>query len=104
MILKRAPQPSTTSARIIQCASRFCDTELNSLRVVEFYRGYGYCSRTCRKDWPPVINKIQSLYKAPIEVVLFVSLKLFRSRRRVAEVLDIPATTLDKLYIRFDIA
>lgn len=104
MILKRSPQPAKQEgSRVIICASRFCDNELNSLKSVEIYRGYGYCSRSCRKDWPPIINKIQSIYKAPIEVVLYVSLRLFRSRRRVAEVLDISATTLDKLYARFEI-
>jgi len=105
MILKRAPQPSNaSSSKVISCSSRFCNTDLSSLKTIEIFRGYGYCSRSCRKEWPPIINKIQSIYKAPIEVILFVSLRLFRSKRRVAEVLDISATTLDNLYERFNIS
>lgn len=104
MLLKRAPHPpSHVEYRRVKCSNRFCSTLLNDLKAIEYYKGFGYCSKSCRKDWPPVINKIQSQYHIPIEVVLYVSLRLFRSKRRVAEVLDISATTLEKIYLRFGI-
>lgn len=87
-----------------KCASRFCNTDLTSIKTVIIDRGFGYCTKRCKKEWPPTINRIQSAYgNTPIELILSVSLKLFRSKKRAAEVLDISATTFEKLAVKFEI-
>lgn len=89
--------------RVVPCQNRFCNTDLRSVKTPEVYRGYGYCSKSCRKEWPPFVIKLQVRYEAPIEVVLEVALKLFRSKRRTAEILNIPASTMERLVSRFGI-
>lgn len=101
MISVRTPLAPTepTIAAEVHCASRFCERELT--KNVIYFRGYGYCSKACRKEWPPTVLRIQTEYDAPIEVVLTVALGLFRSKRRVADILQISSTSLDKLVSRF---
>lgn len=87
-----------------KCASRFCNMDLTTIKTVIIDRGFGYCSKRCKKEWPPIINRIQSAYgNTPVELILTVSLKLFRSKKRAAEVLDISATTFEKLSVKFKI-
>lgn len=100
----RTPVPSDAPAKIKKCASRFCENELRNLKTVVVDRGFGYCSKRCKKEWPPVINRIQANYgNTPIETILFISLKLFRSKRRAAEILEIASSTLEKLVERFNV-
>jgi DNA-directed RNA polymerase specialized sigma24 family protein len=101
----RTPLGSTAmpATRVVKCSNRFCETDLREVRSPVVYRGYGYCSKSCRKEWPPVIIKLQSQYEAPIEVILEVALKMFRSKRRTAEMLNIAATTMERLVTRFSI-
>lgn len=101
----RTPVASTaiSAQRVVKCANRFCATDLRTVKLPVVYRGYGYCSKSCRKEWPPVIIKLQAHYKAPIEVILEVALKLFRSKRRTAEILNIAGSTMERLVGRFGI-
>jgi hypothetical protein len=101
----RTPVASTaiSAERVVKCANRFCDTDLRNVKLPVVYRGYGYCSKGCRKEWPPVVIKLQSRYEAPIEVILEVALKLFRSKRRTAELLNIAGSTMERLVGRFAI-
>lgn len=89
--------------RIVKCANRFCTIDLREVKVPLVYRGYGYCSKSCRKEWPPIVIKLQSQFDAPIEVILEVALKLFKSKRRTAEILNIASSTMERLVSRFDI-
>jgi DNA-directed RNA polymerase specialized sigma subunit len=101
----RTPVASTaiSAERVVKCANRFCETDLRTVKLPVVYRGYGYCSKSCRKEWPPVVIRLQSHYKAPIEVILEVALKLFRSKRRTAELLNIAGSTMERLVGRFGI-
>jgi len=92
-----------SKSRIVKCANRFCNTDLRLIRVPLVHRGFAYCSKTCRKEWPPIVVRLQSRYEVPIEVILEVSLKLFRSKRRTAEILDIAGSTMERLVTRFGI-
>lgn len=86
-----------------KCSSRFCTNLLPDPPPVSD-RGFPYCSKRCKKEWPPIINRIQSTYgNTPVEVILSISVKLFRSKRRAAEILDISTTTFEKLATRFRI-
>ena len=96
--------PSLTPERVVKCANHFCEMDLRSVKVPVVYRGFGYCSKTCRKEWPPVVIKLQAQYEAPIAVILEVSLKLFRSKRRTAEILNMASSTMERLVFRFGIA
>src|SRR6266478_8148512 len=87
-----------------KCASLFCSIDLTTVKSPVVEKGFGYCSKKCKKEWPPVVNKIQSKYgNTPIEVVLAISLKLFRSKRRAAEVLNMGVSTFEKLAAKFKI-
>jgi hypothetical protein len=101
----RTPVASTaiSANRNVPCANRFCDIDLRTVKLPIIYRGYGYCTKGCRKEWPPVVIKLQSRYEAPIEVILEVSLKLFRSKRRTAELLGVAGSTMERLMGRFAI-
>lgn len=95
--------PDLGAARIVKCANHFCETDLRTVKVPVVFRGYGYCSKSCRKEWPPVVIKLQMQFEAPIEVILEVALKLFRSKRRTAEILNIATSTMDRLSGRYGI-
>jgi hypothetical protein len=95
--------PVLGAARVVKCSNHFCETDLRTVKVPVAYRGYGYCSKSCRKEWPPVVIKLQSQFEAPIEVILEVALKLFRSKRRTAEILNIATSTMDRLAGRYGI-
>jgi len=98
---KRTPVPGRKTEK--KCASRFCDNDLHPSKII-LEKGFGYCSKRCKKEWPPSINKIQSSYgNTPIEVILVISLKLFKSKRRAAEILDVSVTTFEKLSTKFSI-
>ena len=92
-----------SKSRVVKCANRFCNTDLRLIKVPLVHRGFAYCSKTCRKEWPPIVVRLQSRYEVPIEVILEVSLKLFRSKRRTAEILDIAGSTMERLVTRFGI-
>lgn len=100
---QRSPVFSSVVNRPVKCSSKFCDKDLRFVPTPIVHRGYGYCSKTCRKEWPPVINKIQAQYEMPLEIILEIALKLFRSRRRAAEVLNIANSTMEKLVVRFGV-
>lgn len=89
--------------RTVKCASHFCDEDLRTVRTPVVYRGYGYCSKSCKKEWPPVIIRLQTQLEAPINVILEVALKLFRSKRRTGEILGIQTSTMERLVTRFEI-
>lgn len=86
-------------AEMVQCSNRFCESELD-IETVVYFRGYGYCSKECKKEWPPLILRIQSDYQAPIAMVLDLAMKLFRSKAKASEVLGIGVSTLEKLLVR----
>lgn len=92
-----------TTDRPVPCRNRFCGVDLRSVRNPIINRGYGYCSKACRKEWPPIIVKLQAQYEMPIEIVLLVGLKLFKSKRRTAEILNMATSTMERLIGRFGI-
>jgi len=96
IFVTRTPIPGRKTTK--KCASRFCSIDLQNLKTIILDKGFGYCSKRCKKTWPPYVNRIQSDYgNTAIEVVIFIALKLFRSKRRAAEVLRLSVTTLEKL-------
>lgn len=99
-IILRTPIPGRRTPK--KCANRLCQNELKPTKTI-IERGFGYCSKRCKKLWPPIINRLQSSYNTPIEIILIISLKLFRSKKRAAEILEISTTTFDKLIRRFQI-
>lgn len=101
----RTPLASTAipATRTVKCASHFCEVDLRTVKMPIVHRGYGYCSKTCRKEWPPIIIRLQTQYDAPIEVILEVSLKLFKSKRRTAEILGLASSTMERLMGNFEI-
>ena len=100
---QRSPVFSISANRAVKCSSKFCLKDLRQISTPIVYRGYGYCSKTCRKEWPPIIMKIQAQYEMPLEIILEITLKLFRSRKRAAEVLNIANSTMEKLITRFGV-
>lgn len=82
------------------CTNRLCTLTLN-VETMIVSMGFGYCTAECLKSWPPVVNRIQREFDAPIDVVLAISMKLFRSRRKSAEVIGISPTTMSKLVSKF---
>lgn len=98
----RTPLPHTAINRKV-CANRLCEAELDSKTMVVSNPGFGYCSTECLKAWPPVVNRIQREFDTAIEVVLDISMKLFKSRRKAAEIIGISPATMAKLISRFAI-
>lgn len=96
------PEESYPPKESVPCVNPFCQKPLNPDKMT-ISRGFGYCSKGCRKTWPPIINRLQVEYDAPIQVILSVALKLFRSKRRTAEILDISCMTMEKLTRKFHI-
>lgn len=96
----RTPLPHTAINRKV-CANRLCGKELDSAATVISTPGFGYCSPECLKQWPPVVNRIQREFDTAIEIVLDISMKLFRSRRKAAEIIGISPATMAKLISRF---
>lgn len=93
----RKPLPTPTPSTLALCTNKYCLKELQHVKNHISYRGYGYCSVECKKEWPPIINKIQRDYAAPIEIIIRIALLLFRSKGRASEVLEINVTTLERL-------
>ena len=93
----RTPMIVPSPDRVVKCSNHFCDVDLRTVKVPVAHRGYGYCSKTCRKEWPPMVIKLQTQFESPIKVILEVALKMFRSKRRTAEILNIATSTMDRL-------
>lgn len=103
MLHNRIPVLTENSGRERRCSNRFCAKDLQKVKDVVVFRGFGYCSKKCKKEWPPIITRIQLEYDAPIELVLEICLKLFRSKRRAADILKLSSVALEKLLQKFDI-
>lgn len=103
---QRAPlaSPATPANRAVPCRNRFCGVDLRGTRNPIITRGFAYCSKACRKEWPPIIVRLQAQYEMPIETVLVVGLKMFKSKRRTAEILNMATSTMERLIERFDIS
>lgn len=101
----RTPLPGATlpTLRVIPCANQLCKSDLKGNRNLILLRGYAYCSIRCRKTWPPTIHRLQKQYAAPIDLILEVGMALFKSKKRVGEVLELGTATLDKLLKIFKI-
>lgn len=87
---------SAAPAGPVRCANQLCGVLLENKKSL-WHRGYSYCSVKCKKIWPPTVSRLQKQYKAPIALIVEVSMSLFKSKKRVSEVLDLSTTTLDKL-------
>lgn len=103
LVPQRAPVNASVEPHIARCQNRFCGTDLNTVKTPIIIRGYGYCSKSCKKLWPASLIKLQTQYAAPIEVILTIALKLFRSKRRTAEILNMTTLTVDRLLKHFNI-
>lgn len=100
MVSPRTPLVLFEESKKVSCSNQYCAADLSLVENVVYFRGYGYCSKECRKEWPPLILRIQSEYHAPIVMILQLAMKLFRSKAKVAEVLGISLSTLEKLLTR----
>lgn len=100
MVSPRTPLILNTENKRVSCSNQYCDEDLSKTENVIYFRGYGYCSKECRKEWPPLILRIQAEYHAPIVMILQLAMKLFRSKAKAAEVLGISISTLEKLLTR----
>jgi hypothetical protein len=91
-----APESEVVPPRQV-CANPLCGAVLTEKTPVVILRGMAYCSPQCRKTWPPTIQKIQKYYRAPVDLVLEIAMMVFKSKRRVGEVLELGIPTVERL-------
>lgn len=79
------------------CNSVFCNRVLPNARTVIVYRGHAYCSNMCKRKSPPAVLRAQVQYNFPIVEIVRIAMILFRSRKRVAEIVGIPLSVLESI-------
>jgi hypothetical protein len=62
---------------------------------------FKYCSRTCSHERPPMLVRLEYIFKTDLRNVLLVSRTLFGSVLVISRVLGIPRTLLIKFYERY---
>lgn len=89
--------PDVTPRRAFICNSVFCKKNLSKVKTPVIFRGHVYCSNACKRECPPSVFRSQVQFEAPIHVIVQIATILYKSRKRVSEIVGIPISTLSRI-------